>query len=84
MMKIESCNQPCPREMPCIGEACLHYESKAYYCDRCKDDTPAVAQWDGEDYCRDCLNEELDKEFAKLSLEEKIEVLGYEDEIEEV
>ena len=82
MTKLESACVHCG--LPCKYEACPYYRVEVHYCDRCKDNTLAVARWDGEDYCESCLIEELEKEFFSLSLKAKIEVLGHEDNIEEV
>ena len=84
MIRYENCSTPCPKEMPCIHEACPHYRIKAYCCDKCKDDTPAVVEWEGEHFCESCLHEELDKAFSELSISEKIELLALDDEITEV
>ena len=66
----------------CTHDACPYYSVKVYYCDNCKE--PAAYEYDGKHYCSDCLEEELDVEFGKWSVRDKIEALGYEDEITEV
>ena len=83
MMKYESDCVCCG--LPCKYELCPHYRVKAYYCDKCKDDTPAEYEYDGTHYCKDCLESKLDVRFMRvLSVSEKIEALGLEDEIREV
>lgn len=82
MVKYERCNTPCHKEMPCTHDACPNYRVKAYYCDCCRE--PAAYERDGKHYCSDCLEEELEAEFGKRSVREKIEALGYKDEITEV
>lgn len=84
MTKIESACVDCPTEMGCLYEGCPHYKVKAYYCDKCKDDTPADYKYDGKHYCKDCLEKELDNEFSGLSVSEKIDMLALDDEITEV
>lgn len=82
MMKYESRCAHCGK--PCLRSSCPKYRVKAYYCDKCKDDTPAVAEWDGEDFCKSCLDKKLNTMFVMLPIEEKIEALQLEDEIREV
>lgn len=71
-------------EKPRIYDACPNYSVPVYYCDRCKDDTFAVAEWDGEHFCEDCLSGELEHSFRMMSIEGMIEALGLEDEIRSV
>ena len=83
MIMIE--NQCVGCEKPCLHEACPYYSVEVHYCDHCKGYTPALYRYNGWDYCKDCLSDELDYQFCgRLSVEEKIEALGLEDEIEEV
>lgn len=82
MMKYESDCVCCG--LPCKYELCPHYRVKAYYCDKCKDDTPAEYEYDGTHYCKECLHKELNAEFGKLSVSEKIDMLALDDEIREI
>lgn len=84
MTKIESACVGCPTEMGCLYEGCPHYRVKAYYCDLCEGDTPAEYKWDGEYFCKDCLEAELDGQLTSLSILEKIDMLALDDEITEV
>ena len=83
MMKYESrcvhCDKP-----PCLRNSCPNYRVKAYYCDHCKNDTPAVYEFDGTHYCKDCLEKELDVQLCALPIEDKIELLVLDDEIMKV
>lgn len=82
MVRYEKCNTPCPEEMPCIHGACSYYRVRAYYCDNCRE--PAAYEYEGRHYCMDCLEEELDVEFDRLSVWEKVEALALEDQVTEL
>lgn len=47
----------CPPEMGCLGELCQYREVPYFHCDKCGDD--AEYQYDGNEYCLDCLLEEI-------------------------
>ena len=82
MTRVENHCEHCGKH--CIHEACPNYSVKCYYCDNCKDDTPAVCEFDGTHYCKHCLEKELDTQFCALPIEDKIELLALDDEITEV
>ena len=82
MIRLENNCVGC--EKACIYDACPYYREEVHCCDRCNGYTTAVYRYEGWDYCKDCLSEELDYQFGRLSVEEKIEALMLEDEIEEV
>lgn len=80
MTKTERCNQPCPREMPCIGEACQYHSMEYCYCDVCLEkhngENPASYEWDGDHYCEDCLNDFLNMYFNEnYTLDQKMEMV---------
>ena len=47
--------------LPCIHEACRHYEVVRYVCDNCKEDVYELYHFDGEELCADCVLEQLEK-----------------------
>ena len=44
--------------LPCIGNACRHYQVTRYYCDKCNDET-TLYEFEGFELCIDCIKKEL-------------------------
>ena len=63
MTVVENMCSGCPSEM-CIGSACRLLEVEVTKCDRCGSD--AYYRMGGEDFCEDCLREQI---YADMALE---------------
>lgn len=63
MVVVENMCCGCPSEM-CIGSACRLLEVEVTKCDRCGSD--AYYRMGGEDFCEDCLREQI---YANITFE---------------
>lgn len=48
-------------QLPCLYEACPHYEVIVLYCDKCNCEVEDLWEFDGEQLCADCIFDSLDK-----------------------
>lgn len=48
---------------PCIGRYCPNRNVKMYECDKCNEevDYGNLFHWNGQEFCIDCIKEELEK-----------------------
>ena len=47
--------------LPCMYSACPYYRVTRLYCDGCKDEADDLWYFDGEQLCKDCILNRLDK-----------------------
>lgn len=58
MIVIESDCYDC--DLPCIFEACPHYRTVHYYCDKCETED-ILYEFEGEQLCVECILEQLER-----------------------
>lgn len=51
----------CPKEIGCIYNVCPYYRVTRLYCDSCKDEVEDLWYFDGEQLCKDCILNQLEK-----------------------
>ena len=61
MLAIENECVGCPSNMPCIYEACRHYKTVHYYCDKCDEEADDLFKWNEEEWCLDCIINDLER-----------------------
>lgn len=47
--------------LPCLHNACPYYRVTRLYCDNCKDESESLWYFDGEQLCKDCILNQLEK-----------------------
>ena len=60
MKRIEDDCVDCPREIGCFGSSCPLKNVPHYYCDECGDEG-RLYYFNGQDLCRYCLLEKMEK-----------------------
>ena len=58
MIAIESDCVDC--DLPCIYEACRHYRTVHYYCDKCGEED-IIYEFNDEQLCLDCILKKLER-----------------------
>lgn len=51
----------CPPEMGCLGSSCPNRHMKHYICDICKCEVEDLYDFEGEELCLDCIEDNLIK-----------------------
>ena len=49
---------------PCLGESCSNRHVTRMYCDKCGKEVEYLREYDGEQWCDDCILDEFD--FVEL------------------
>lgn len=45
--------------LPCLGSACRNRNVPVLYCDKCNDDCDNLYHYNGEQWCIECIKEDL-------------------------
>lgn len=61
MIRVESDCCDCPIELGCLHEACKYYRVVRFYCDKCHEEVEDLFKWNGEEWCLDCIINELER-----------------------
>lgn len=60
MIKYENECVGCPPEMGCMGSACPNSNVMHLICDKCGEEVERLRDYDGEQWCDDCILNEFD------------------------
>lgn len=60
MIKYEDECVGCPKDMGCLGKYCPNRNVPHLYCDHCGEEVSELREYDGEQWCEDCILEEFD------------------------
>ena len=59
MVRVESDCVDCG--LPCLYEACPHYQAFVYECDDCGEEVNDLYNFDGLELCIDCIEHRLER-----------------------
>ena len=51
----------CPPDMGCLGVACPNRRVPHLYCDKCKNEVETLRNYDGDQWCEECILKEFDE-----------------------
>lgn len=73
MVKYEGECCGCATEAyPCLGNRCPNINVKHLYCDDCKEEVEELYEFDGVQFCKECLL----KQFEKITWVKKITIVA--------
>ena len=61
MIVVENECVGCPDDLGCIYNACPYYKVVRYICDTCRSEVDDLWYFDGEQLCKDCILNQLEK-----------------------
>lgn len=51
----------CPPEMGCLGSACPNRHVPVFICDKCKQEVDTLRNYNGDQWCEECILNEFDE-----------------------
>lgn len=62
MIAYEDTCLNCPPELGCPPGGCYMRQRKVLTCDCCREERPTLYEWQGEQWCRECIWQDLELE----------------------
>lgn len=69
MRRIEDNCVGCPPEMGCLGRGCPKRHELVFCCDECGSDADLLYQYNGKDWCEECLLEQFPSVYVDDMME---------------